>query len=180
VQETGSNAPEVVRPAWMQAEFAGPNGVVPLASLVARDTSAVRASDPAMVAVKNPSTLVYDIAGKGFTRFRGTVGLENPKSDIGSTLNPSVRFFVFDTAPDMERLMPPLPALPLPEPPRIRTVREATEWIFTYALGRHPSQSERALALSTLVGPASPRLSAEGLADLLWAVTMKPEFQFIY
>ena len=180
VQETGSNAPEVVRPAWMQAEFTGPNGVVSLASLAARDTSAVRASDLTMVAVKNPSTLVYDIAGKGFTRFRGTVGLENPRSDIGSTLNPSVRFFVFDTAPDMERLMPPLPALPLPEPPRIRTVLEATEWVFNYALGRHPSQSERALALATLVGPASPKLSAEGLADLLWAVTMKPEFQFIY
>lgn len=180
VQETGSNAPEVVRPAWMQAEFTGPNGLVPLASLVARDRSAVRASDSTMVAVKNPSTLVYDIAGKGFTRFRGTVGLENPKSDIGSTLNPSVRFFVFDAEPDMERLVPPMPTTPLPGPPQIRTVLEATQWVFNYALGRDPSQPERALALATLLEPSSPRLSAEGLADLLWAVTMKPEFQFIY
>ena len=180
VQETGSNAPEVVRPAWMQAEFSGSNGVVSLASLTPRDRSPVRASDATAVAVTNPSTLVYDIADRGFTRFRGTVGLENPKAEIGSTLNPSVRFFVFDAEPDMERLLPPIPAPPLPAPPRMRTVREATEWVFTYALGRQPSQSERALALATLLEPSSPRLSAEGLADLLWAITMKPEFQFIY
>jgi hypothetical protein len=180
VQETGSNAPEVVRPAWMQAEFSGPNGATSLASLAPRNPAPVRATGPTMVAVKNPSTLVYDIADKGFTRFRGTVGLENSKSDIGSTLNPSVRFFVFDTAPDMERLMPPLPALPLPAPPPIQTPAEAIGWVFNYALGRPPSQSERALALSTVLGPFSPRLSADGLADLLWAITMKPEFQFIY
>jgi len=180
VQETGSNAPEVVRPAWMQAEFSGPGGVTSLASLTPRNPSPVRASDPTMVAVKNPSTLVYDIGDKGFTRFHGTVGLENPKSEIGSTLNPSVRFFVFDTAPDMEQLIPPLPALPLPAPPPMRTAAEAIGWMFNYALGRPPSQSERALALSTVLEPSSPRLSAEGLADLLWAITMKPEFQFIY
>ena len=133
-----------------------------------------------MVAVKNPSTLVYDIGDKGFTRFRGTVGLENPKAEIGSTLNPSVRFFVFDTSPDMERLIPPLPALPLPAPPPMRTPSETIGWIFNYALGRPPSQAERALAISSLLGPSSPRVSAEGLADLLWAITMKPEFQFIY
>ena len=172
--------PEVVRQAWMQAEFARSDGVVPLASLAPRDASSVRASDSAKVAVKNPSTLVYDIADKGFTRFRGTIGLENPKSDIGSTLNPSVRFFVFDAEPDMERLIPPSPDPPLPTPPRIRTVRDATEWIFNSALGRSPSQSERALALATLLEPSSPRVSADGVADLLWAITMKPEFQFIY
>jgi hypothetical protein len=164
----------------MQAEFSGSNGVVSLASLTPRDRSPVRASAATAVAVTNPSTLVYDIADRGFTRFRGTVGLENPKADIGSTLNPSVRFFVFDAEPDMERLLPPIPAPPLPAPPRMRTVREATERVFTYALGRQPSQSERALALATLLEPSSPRLSAEGLADLLWAITMKPEFQFIY
>lgn len=180
VQETGSNAPEVVRPAWIRAELVGGTGATSLASLAPRDASPVRASDSTMVAVKNPSTLVYDIADKGFTRFRGTVGLENPKSDIGSTLNPSVRFFVFDTAPDMERLIPPQPEPPLPAPPEMRTPAEAVEWIFTSALGRKPSQSERALALATVLEPSSPRLSAEGLADLLWAITMKPEFQFIY
>src|SRR4029079_13207589 len=138
------------------------------------------ASDPAKVAVKNPSTLVYDIHDKGFTRFRGTVGLENAKADIGSTLNPSVRFFVFNAAPDMERLIPPRPALPLAAPLQLRTVSQAVDWIFSYALGRQPTRSEYALALSTLRQPSSPRLSAEGLADLLWAITMKPEFQFIY
>jgi hypothetical protein len=27
---------------------------------------------------------------------------------------------------------------------------------------------------------AGSRPSAQGLADLIWAVTMKPEFQFVY
>jgi hypothetical protein len=130
--------------------------------------------------VKNPSVLVYDVAGRGFTKFRGTVGLENAKSDIGSTLNPSVRFFVFDAAPDMERLLPPLPATPLPPPPVVRSATEAVERVFGCLLGRSPSPAELRLSAAALRDPASTRPSAQGLADLLWAVTMKPEFQFIY
>ena len=75
----------------------GPTGVTPLSSLTPRDAAGLRAGSGPIarrgangdgVRVKNPSVLVYDIAGKGFTRFRGVVGLENPKSEIGSTLNP--------------------------------------------------------------------------------------------
>ena len=53
--------------------------------------------------------------------------------------------------------------------------------IYWYALGRAPSAEERAIAIDALTDPARPgRVSAEGLADLLWAVLMKPEFQLIY
>ena len=34
------------------------------------------------------------------------IGLENPQSEIGSTLNPQIRFFVFDAEPNMDRLDP--------------------------------------------------------------------------
>jgi mono/diheme cytochrome c family protein len=190
VEETGSNAPEVIQPAWAQAELAGPAGTIPLSSMTPIDDAGVRAgSGPIQVAgsngdgvrVKNPSVLVYDISGRGFTQFRGIMGLENKQSDIGSTLNPSTRFYVFDAEPDMERLLPPSPGTPLPSPPAVRTTAQAVDRVFQYALGRAPTAAERRIAEAALADPSRPgRPSAEGLADLLWAVLMKPEFQLIY
>jgi hypothetical protein len=190
VQENGSNVPEVLEPAWAQAEFAGPSGVVPLSSLTPLDPAGLRggsgplrvpASNGEGVRVKNPSVLVYDITGRGFTTFRGMIGLENPQRDIGSTLNPQLRFFVFDQAPNMERLLPPLPGAPLPPPPTLQSTAQAVDHVFRYALGRPPSDLERSAAASALQDPeGATRPSAAGLADLLWAIVMKPEFQLIY
>jgi hypothetical protein len=187
VQEGGSNIPEVIKPVWAQAEFVGPAGVTPLASVTPMDGSGLRTGSgpiavtgaPAATAatavtggtagsgsaaggirVKNPSVVVYDVAGKGFTRFRGIIGLENPQSEIGSTLNPQIRFFVFNAEPNVERLVPPAPGPPLPAPSPVTDAGQAIDRVFWHALGRPPSP--------------------QGLADLLWAVTMKPEFQLIY
>ena len=53
--------------------------------------------------------------------------------------------------------------------------------VYWYALGRAPSGDERAIALEALVDSTRPgRISAEGVADLLWAVMVKPEFQLIF
>ena len=61
------------------------------------------------------------------------------------------------------------------------TVEEAVDRVFWSALGRGPSADERAVAEPALRDSRRPeRVSAEGLADLLWAVLMKPEFQLIY
>ena len=192
VQETGSNVPEAVLPAWAQAEFVGPQGTVPLSSLAPLDPEPLReAAGPIKVAgaetagggvrVKNPSVLVYDVAGRGFTRFRGFMGIENRPSDIGATLNPQLRFFVFDAEPNMDRLTPPEAGSPLPPPPVLQTPAEAVDRLFRHALGRAPSVAERRLAEDALRDPrGGPRASAEGLADLLWAILMKPEFQLIY
>ena len=126
--------------------------------------------------------LSYDIAGKGFTSFRGVIGLENPPAEIGSTLDPQIRFFVFDAPPDMDRLdsatrrrfhcrRRPRSA----RCPRRSTVCSAT---LSGALRRQasaPSPKRRFVTRrAELVHPP------QGLADLLWAVTMKPEFQLIY
>ena len=190
VQEYGSNDAELVQPAWAQAELIAAGGSVPLSSLTPVDGSGLRpgagpiavpnALGPG-VRVRNPSVLVYDIAGRGFTRFRGVMGLENKVSDIGATLNPQVRFFVFDTEPNLERLIPPLPGTPLPEPPQLHTRGEVIDRVFWHLLGRAPSRAERQIAEATLSDASGPdRVSPTGLADLLWALTMKPEFQLIY
>ena len=189
VQENGSNVPEVLEPVWARAELVGPAGVTPLSSLDPIDRRDLRTgSGPIDVAgatggirVKNPSVVVYDIAGKGFTKLRGVIGLENRASDIGATLNPQLRFFVFDAAPNLERLVPPAPDAPLPRPPALTTTAEAIDRVFRHALGRAPSAAERRLAEEALRDPSRPgKPSAEGLADLLWAIAMKPEFQLIY
>lgn len=189
VEDMGSYSPELVLPAWGLAELVGANGVTPLSALSPLDDSGVRTGESEVeipgvegtggVRVKTPSRLVYDIAGKGFTRFRGTVGLEN--RDITFDISPNIRFFVFSQQPNDDRLTPVEPQRPVTGPPALRSATEVVDRVFWHALGRAPSDAERRVALSALEDPEHPETpSAEGLADLLWAVLMKPEFQMIY
>ena len=138
VQENGSNVPESLEPVWAQAELVGPSGVTALETLkpTSATESALRSgSGPIKLAgtngtgvrVKNPSVVVYDISGRGFTQLRGVIGLENPPNEIGATLNPQLRFFVFDVAPNMERLIPPLPGAPLPAPAAAMTIGQTVD-----------------------------------------------------
>ncbi|HEY2431382.1 MAG TPA: DUF1549 domain-containing protein [Vicinamibacterales bacterium] len=185
VADTGSNAPERVLPEFVDAEFVGSDGTtVPLAALTPVDGSGLRAGGPVRsgrVAVKNGSRLIYNIAGRGLTRFRGNFGLENDRAEIGSTLNPSVRFFVFDAEPNMQRLLPPASGTPLPAPPPVTTIRAVVDRIFHAALGRAPSPQERGAAEAAIADPTRPAVpSADAVADLLWAVLMTPEFQLIF
>jgi hypothetical protein len=188
VEDMGSYSPELVQAAWGGAELIGPDGVTPLSSLDPLDSAGFRAGDADVefqgnksngVRVNTPSRLVYDLAGKGFTRFRGAAGLEN--REITSDISPNIRFFIFDQEPNIDRLTPVEPQTPVALPPALTTAPEIVDRIFWHALGRAPSAGERSIALSAIHNAERPgRASAEGLADLLWAVLMKPEFQMIY
>ncbi len=190
VQDTGSTAIDKAEAVWADAAFVGPNGMTPLSSLTSIDAAGLRSGAGPIegvgygirppVRAKTPSRLVFDIAGKGFTRFRGLVGLEHAAALAqGETVQG--RFLIFDTEPDMDRLVPPAPATPLPPAPRLSAIPQIVDRVFWYALGRAPSNGERVLAERALEDPARPRrAAADGLADLLWAVMMKPEFQLIY
>ena len=188
VEDLGSYSPELVQAAWGGAELIGPDVVTPLSSLDPLDSAGLRAGEGDVefqgnkgngVRVNTPSRLVYDLAGKGFTRFRGAAGLEN--REITSDISPNIRFFIFDQEPNMDRLTPVEPQTPVALPPALTTAPEIVDRIFWHALGRAPSGGERNIALSAIQSAERPeRASAEGLADLLWAVLMKPEFQMIY
>jgi hypothetical protein len=189
VDDFGSNAPERVLPMWADAELVGPSGTLPLSSLTPTDSANLRGgirpaslgSGAEPVRIMAPSRLVYDISGRGFTRFRGTMAIENTRSEIGSTLNPQVRFLVFDTEPNVSRLLPPAPDPPLPPGPVMKQPGEIVDRVFRQLLGRAPTVNERTLAARAIANAARPsEVSAEGLSDLLWAVLMKPEFQLIY
>ncbi len=187
VQDFGSNAPERVLPMWAGATFIGQDESYPVESYKPTDTSGLRSNPvPTTVndnslRVKNPSVLMYDVTRKGYTRLKATIAIENARSEIGSTLNPQVRFYVFDTEPNMDRLLPPAKDVPLPAGPTLTRVSEVVDRVFWHALGRTPSAAERTLAERAIADPSRPgHVSADGLADLLWAVLMKPEFQLIY
>jgi hypothetical protein len=185
-EDYGSNAPERVEPLWADAELVRATGdVTRLSSLKPLEAKGLRTRErtaaDGSVRIKAPSRLVYDLSGQNFVRFRGRVALDNPRSDIGATLNPAIRFYVFDREPDMDRLLPPAPQPPLPPESTVATAGDAVDRVFMHALGRAPSPAERRIAMSATTDAARPgRPSAEGLADLLWAVLMKPEFQLIY
>jgi hypothetical protein len=191
VQNANSTAVDKAEAVWARGELIGRDGAItPLTSLSPLDESALRiASGPVVlddatfasgVRVKTPSRLAYDISGRGFTRLRGIVGLENTSALAqGETI--LGRFLIFGTEPDMDRLVPPAPGTPLPPGPQLQTSTQVVDWLYWYALGRAPSANEQAIAREALTDTArAGRVSPEGLADLLWAVLMKPEFQLIF
>jgi len=190
VQEQGSNDPARVLPVWARPELVdGAGTVTPLTAVSPADGSGLRpGTGPVTVSgaradalrVRNPSVLRYDLAGHAFTEFRGVMWLENSAADIGATLDPQVRFFVFGEEPNLERLIPPLDGAPLPAPAPPATTAAVVDAVFRHALGRAPTPDERRVAEAALRDPArADRPSAEGLADLLWSLLMKPEFQFV-
>ncbi len=189
VEDVGSYSPEKVEAVWAQVELVGSGGAVtPLGSLQPADAGGIRPGDGPVeiggvsgsgIRVKTPSQVVYDLGGKRFKRLRGTMALENRV--ITSELNPRIRFFVFGEEPNMDRLTPVEPETPVPAPPALSSIPKVVNRVFWQALGRAPSEEELGLAKSALEDPQRPgKPSAEGLADLLWAVLMKPEFQLIY
>jgi hypothetical protein len=191
VQDADSTAIDKADAVWARGELVGADGAVtPLKDLTPLDESVLRVASgpvvldgetfPSAVRVKTPSRLVYEISGRGFTRLRGVAGLENV-SNLAQGETILGRFLIFGTEPDMDRLVPPTPGTPLPAGPRLSTATQVVDRVFWYALGRAPSADERTIALDALADPTRPgRISAEGLADLLWAVMMKPEFQLIF
>src|ERR1035438_3669451 len=173
VQDLGSYAPEFTKPVWAQGEFVGPSGVTPLSDLhsvadLGAATGAIEFkghSDVPGVRVNCPSRLVYDISGRGFTRFRGRVAVET--SSLRSDIIPRIRFFIFQQEPNMERLVPVSSATPTPVAPVLHSHTALVDRVFWHAMGRAPSVAERRVAERALNGPPNP---ASGLAGLLWSV----------
>jgi hypothetical protein len=180
IEDVDSYDPLRVVAGWVDAQLVGPDGAVKLGSLPAQGPAKVRE-----IKLKNgsfsaitgpvPSLMMWNIAGKGFTRFRAQAAVDEDsrKSDI----SPAVRFFVFTEKPDPDQLIrvqgEPPSALPAKG---IQDSQELVERLYTHLLARKPTVGERKIAVEMVgVKPAAP-----GVEDLLWALLMSPEFQYIH
>ena len=118
--------------------------------------------------------VVKDLRGKGFTRFRAECIIDEKSRQ--SDINPAVRFFVFTERPDPDHLIRVQGNPPVETPRKTWTSSELTDRLYTYLFARTPTTAERRTA-QEILGGAKP--TSSGLEDLLWAMMMSPEFQYI-
>jgi mono/diheme cytochrome c family protein len=178
----GSSSPERVFPVWINAVLIGANGETRLSSLnpnhgrvMKKEVTFGGGTRPDAIPTAFPAELIYDIKGKGYSRFRAITGFDD--QSLHNDIGPAARFFVFKEKPDLERLVHVQPAMPIEPLSAPFTKERVISTVFEFMLGRQPSRQEQALAGKML---GADRVSAEGLADLLWAVAMQPEFQLVY
>ena len=167
VADVGSYSPERVAPVWADAQVEKDGVWIPLDGAVPGAVQMKGAAYSSGLRMAAPAEKIYDIRGRGFTRFRAVAGVE--EQCLQSDISPSVRFFVFGAKPDWERLVRVEADPPLPPPAR---TSDLTRQLWMHALGREPTAAERRLARDSLHDPSS-------LADLLWSLMMLPEFQWI-
>jgi len=177
-EDTDSYDPARTLAGWAKPRFVGRDGEVALDARLS--DLQFKAHEPAKVLLtKVPSEHTVDIAGKGYTRFRATVGVD--RKCLINEIGPRVRFFVFAQKPDHAQLLRVDPDRPVPLHREKYTADSLITQLYRYALSRDPEPAERRIALEFLrVGGSSDKFASEAVEDLLWAVLQSPEFQFIH
>jgi hypothetical protein len=171
VSDLGSYSPERVLPVWAEARLIGPAGTKELGA-----PGVIQMKDKEFAGglrAKVPSEMVYNV--EGYTRFQAVVGVE--ASALQSDISAHIRFFVFKDKPDMEQLVKAGDETPVAPPVGPFTEDTLTTRLYRHALARDATPHERLLARQLL--SKSGKLSSDGLADLIWCITMLPEFQLI-
>jgi len=180
-EDAGSYDSALVVAGWADARLIGPAGERPVVELLegagARPLNIAGSLFPKSLVAPVSSEAVIDLQGKGFTRFLGSVGVD--ERSLRSDVSPRVRFFVFTEKPDPRRLVKVTGSEPVPFETRKFTVDELIGEVYLRLLSRNPSSQERAIARDFLKGSRGKKLSSDGLEDLLWALCLSPEFQFI-
>ena len=121
----------------------------------------------------------FNIAGKGYTRFRATVGVD--RKSLINEIGPRIRFFVFGEKPDHAHLVRVTSERPVSLSNEKYTANSLVTRLYLYALSRQPEPEERHVALELLRAPnESNKIAPEALEDLLWAVFQSREFQYIH
>ena len=163
---------------WVDPEFTGPAGTI---SLQVRKTGLQFKGQEPVDAFSTPvsSEQSFDIAGKGYVRFRATVGVD--QKCLINEIGPRVRFFVFGEKPDHEQLVRVKPERPVALHHEQYTPDSLISRLYLYSFSREPEPAERRVALGFLTSTGhATRISSEPLEDLLWAVFQSPEFEFIH
>jgi hypothetical protein len=168
VADAGSYSPERVLPVWADLQVEKDGAWVPLASEAPVQMKGAKYATALRAPVGSDRT--FDLRGKGYTRLKATVGVE--ESCLQSDISASVRFFVFAEKPDWDHLEQVDPHTPLAPPIHLSDPAKLIDRVWMQALGRVPSPAEKRLALDAMKQPG-------GLADILWSLFLLPEFQLI-
>lgn len=182
--ESGSYNPSLVTTGWANAILTGPGGEKRLQDLRSElpfkqgvlHLEGKEYSD----AFVGPSSseLVFDLGHGHFTRLRAIIGVDD--SSQRDDVSPRARFFVFSQKPDTDRLVKVSGDTPVPFKAAKHTADSLTQYLYLYALSREPNEPEKLLAREFLLTPpGTKKISLDGLEDLLWAILLTPEFQFI-
>jgi hypothetical protein len=159
---------------WAKPELSA-TGAPPVTLACATGSLQFKDQQPAAALVTPlPSQQVIDIEGKGYTRFRATAGVD--QQSLANDINPHVRFFVFTQEPDHHQLVRVAGEPPVAVSSGKTGGGKLIARLYRNALARDPQPAERRAAKEFLKG----RRPAEGLEDLLWAIFLSPEFQYIY
>ena len=181
-EDAGSYDRSLVTAGWADARLIGPSGERLLVELVKeaspKPLSIGGQQFPKSLVTPISSQVVIDLAGKDLPRFQGAVGVD--ESSLRSDVNARVRFFIFTEKPDPRRLVRVNGNEPTPFETRQFTADELASEIYQRLLSRNPTPREKAIALDMLTGSGQETTSSsDGLEDLLWALCLSPEFQFI-
>ena len=167
IEDVDSYDPARVIAAWSDAELVGPAGV-----------QSIPNAKPGAV----PATLILNIEGKGYTRFRASAMIDDKCRT--SDISPAVRFFIFKEKPDPDRLIrignfgDGLQLHQLADRPR-NSPATLAQTLYRQLLQRAATPKETTIAARILtVGTSTTQ--PNGLEDLLWALLLTPEFQFIH
>jgi Protein of unknown function (DUF1549)/Protein of unknown function (DUF1553) len=177
-EDTDSYDPARTVAGWVNPEFTGPAGTISLA--VPKAALQFKGQQPAdAFLTKVSSERSFDIAGKGYTRFRATVGVD--QKCLINEIGPRIRFFVFREKPDHEQLVRVNPQRPVELHDERYTPQSLIARLYLHAFSRDPEPAERRAAMEFLnTTGGDKRISSESLEDLLWAVFQSPEFEFIH
>ena len=104
---------------------------------------------------------------------RAVAGVDD--SVLISEINPRVRFLVFTEEPDRNQLVRVEGTVPVDSGWQASTVDDMITMTWRHALARTPDAKERAAARAFFPG----ELTEDGLEDLLWALFLSPEFQYV-
>jgi hypothetical protein len=178
-EDIDSYDPTRIVAGWINPEFTGASGTVSLEAPKAElQIKGQAAADAFLTRVSSEQS--FDIAGKGYTHFRATVGVD--QKCLINEIGPRIRFFMFAEKPDHEQLVRVSPNRPVELHEEKYTPQTLVARLYLHALSREPVAAEQRVALEFLEGATGRdiRMSSESVEDLLWAVFQSPEFEFIH
>lgn len=165
---------------WIHAEFFGPSGVKDLAdfapvSFPRQPLTSQKVPYVEALTMAPGSRWIIPLDGLGYVRLRGRVALDD-RSTVDD-VEGAVRFFIFSSEPDPERLVRVSAPPPVAAPPPLANLDEAGRRLYLQLFAREPNLQESRIVKSYFAGG---KLSPAGLEDLLWSLLLHPDFQYLY